>query len=245
MATVGKRLEGCPLEISYAYQELTKLPEGFVPPENREKPFGTGHAILCAKQEIGNAPFAVINADDFYGRSAFMEIFTTLSHAKDGQFLDFSMVGYYLRNTLSKNGGVARGVCHLDDQGNLSGLEECIGIEDHGDQARYPSGEQWKYLDLNTLVSMNLFGFTPSILDALEQGFVQFLTQQLPKNPLKAEFFLPTVVNQLMDQGLAKVKVLSSSDRWYGVTYAADKPVVMEALAKMTADGLYPDGLWK
>lgn len=246
MSTVGKRLEACPLEICYAYQELHKLPEGYTAPENRVKPFGTGHAILCAKDAIGNAPFAVINADDYYGRSAFQAIYDHLSHAQDGAYYDYCMVGYYLRNTLSDNGGVARGVCHLDEAGNLDQLHECIGIEAYGDHARFPVGDgQWADLTLDTLVSMNMFGFTPSILTALEQGFAKFLSCDLPKNPEKAEFFLPSVVSQLMAESKAKVKVLSSADKWYGVTYAADKPLVVNALAKMTQEGLYPDGLWK
>lgn len=246
MSTVGKRLEACPLEICYAYQELHKLPEGYTVPENRVKPFGTGHAILCAKDAIGNAPFAVINADDYYGRSAYQAIYDHLSHAQDGAYYDYCMVGYYLRNTLSDNGGVARGVCHLDEAGNLDELRECIGIEAYSDHARFPVGDgQWEDLTLDTLVSMNMFGFTPSILTALEQGFVKFLSCDLPKNPEKAEFFLPSVVSQLVAENKAKVKVLSSADKWYGVTYAADKPLVVNALAKMTQEGLYPDGLWK
>lgn len=246
MSTVGKRLEACPLEIRYAYQELTKLPSGYTIPENRIKPFGTGHAVLCAKDAIGNAPFAVINADDYYGRSAFQTMYDALCKAEDRAFFDYCMVGYYLRNTLSDNGGVARGICHLDDQGYLSSLRECTGIEAHGDHARFPVGDgQWEDVGLDTLVSMNMFGFTPSILNELEQGFPQFLANELPRNPEKAEFFLPTVVSSLMTAQKAKVKVLSSADRWYGVTYAADKPLVVEALAKMTRNGLYPDGLWK
>ncbi len=246
MLTVGKRLEACPLEIRYAYQELSNLPDGFTLPENRVKPFGTGHAILCAKDAIGDAPFAVINADDYYGCSAFQAIYDRLCQAADGQFFDYCMVGYYLRNTLSDNGGVARGICHLDGDGYLDRLRECIGIEGCGDHARYPVGDgQWENVELDTLVSMNMFGFTPSILTALSQDFVKFLTNELPKNPEKAEFFLPTVVNRLMADGKAKVKVLSSADRWYGVTYAADKPLVVAALAEKTKEGLYPDGLWK
>lgn len=246
MSTVGKRLTTCPLQIDYAYQELTKIPEGQHFPQDRVKPFGTGHAVLCAKEQIGDAPFAVINADDYYGQSAFKTIFDQLSQARDGTYFDYCMVGYYLRNTLSDNGGVARGICHLDEEGYLTSLRECIGIEGRGDHAAFPTENgHWEDLELDTLVSMNLFGFTGSILKALEAGFVDFFTNELPKNPTKAEFFLPTVVNQLMAANKAKVKVLSSADRWYGVTYAADKPLVVNALAKMTAEGLYPDGLWK
>lgn len=245
MSTVGKRLESCPMEIRYAYQELDKLPEGHTVPKNRVKPFGTGHAVLCAKEQIGNAPFAVINADDYYGRSAFQTIYDALCQAQDGTYFDYYMVGYYLRNTLSDNGGVARGICRLDKDGYLEQLQERIGIEGCGDHARFPVEDgQWENVALDTLVSMNLFGFTPSILTALEQGFASFLSNDLPQNPEKAEFFLPTVVSSLMAADQAKVKVFSSSDRWYGVTYAADKPLVVEALAQMTEAGIYPNGLW-
>lgn len=246
MATVGQRLNRCPMEIAYAYQELDQLPHGFSVPEGRVKPLGTGHAVLCAKEAIGNAPFAVINADDYYGRSAFQRIFDRLRQSRDGEFYEYCMVGYYLCNTLSNNGGVARGECQVSDTGYLSSLRERIGIESRGDRASFPLPDgSWQDLPLDTLVSMNFFGFTPSILTALERGFIQFLQNELPQNPLKAEFFLPTMVNQLMTAGKARVKVLSSDDRWYGVTYAADKPLVVQALSKMTGQGIYPDGLWK
>jgi hypothetical protein len=246
MSTVGVRLAACPLEISYAFQELTALPEGFAVPDGRVKPFGTGHAVLCAKDAIGDAPFAVINADDYYGPSAFRSIYTALEQAQDGRFYDYYMVGYYLKNTLSEHGGVARGACYVDTDGYLFGLKECIGIERYGDRARFPVADgQWEYLDLDMLISMNMFGFTPSLLAELEQGFRAFCSQELVENPQKAEFALPTAVSQLITEGKARVKVLSSADRWYGVTYAADKPLVVDAIARMTEQGLYPVGLWK
>lgn len=246
MSTAGKRLEACPMEIVYAYQELTKLPQPFSLPENRVKPLGTGHAVLCAAQAVGEAPFAVINADDYYGPSAFQTIYNHLSTARDSDYFDYCMVGYYLRNTLSENGGVARGVCYLDSSGYLDSLQERLGIEGCGDYARYPDGTgNWEILDLDTLVSMNMFGFTPGFMKALSWEFVTFLSRDLPKNPEKAEFFLPSVVSDLMAEGKAKVKVYTSADRWYGVTYGADKPVVVQALQNMTATGIYPNGLWK
>lgn len=246
MSTVGQRLKASPLEIRYAFQELSALPQGISQPEGRSKPYGTGHAVLCAKDAIGDAPFAVINADDYYGRSAFQTMYRALEHAADGAFFDYYMVGYYLKNTLSDHGGVARGVCAVDERGNLSKLTECIGIERFGDAARFPlEDNRWEELRLDTLVSMNFFGFTPSLLGELEKGFSGFCSWELAKNPEKAEFALPTEVSRLMAEGKATVKMLSSTDRWYGVTYAADKPLVVEAIRHMTEEGLYPHGLWK
>lgn len=245
LATIGRRLARCPMEIRYAYQELEKLPPSYSPPKDRKKPFGTGHAILCAKDAIGDAPFAVINADDYYGRSAFRQIFSRLSDAKDTEFLDFCMVGYSLRNTLSSNGGVARGICTVDKDGDLSDIWECIGIEKRGAEVGYSKDGQWAVLDPNTTVSMNMFGFTSGIFPALERDFLNFLAQELPQNPEKAELYLPTVVDHLMKAGKAKVRVLPTAERWFGVTYAADKPVVVRALAELTEQGAYPVGLWR
>ena len=246
MSTVGRRLQTSPLEIRYAFQELSALPQGFDLPEGRSKPYGTGHAVLCAKDAIGEAPFAVINADDYYGRSAFETMYEALEHAQDGEFFDYYMVGYYLKNTLSDHGGVARGACDVDENGYLSGLKECICIERFGQKARFPVADgQWEELELDRLVSMNLFGFTPSLMAELEQGFRVFCSRELAENPEKAEFALPTEVSRLMAEGKATVKVLSSTDRWYGVTYAADKPLVEAAIRQMTEQGIYPQNLWR
>ena len=246
MDTVGKRLEKCPMQIRYAYQEMEKLPEGFAVPEGRIKPFGTSHAILCATEEIDGAPFAVINSDDYYGKSAFKTIFDYLSTAKDGEKLDFCMVGYLLGNTVTDNGSVSRGVCVTAD-GFLADIQERTRIEKQADAIRYTEdeGKTWTELTFDTVVSMNMFGFTPSFLDALKAGFPDFLTNQLPQNPMKAEYLLPRSVDGLLKAGKAAVRVLKSADRWYGVTYAADKPMVVAALAKLTEEGKYPDGLWK
>ena len=246
MDTVGKRLEKCPMEIRYAYQEMEKLPEGFTVPEGRVKPFGTSHAILCATEEIDGAPFAVINSDDYYGKSAFKTIFDYLSTAEDGQKLDFCMVGYLLGNTVTDNGSVSRGVCVTAD-GFLADIQERTRIEKHADGIRYTEddGKTWTELSFDTVVSMNMFGFTPSFLAELKAGFPAFLTEQLPANPMKAEYLLPRSVDSLLKAGKASVRVLKSADRWYGVTYAADKPMVVAALAKLTQEGKYPNGLWK
>lgn len=246
MATVGARLEKCPMCISYAFQELDTLPEGFSLPQGRVKPYGTAHAVLCAKDKIGDAPFAVINSDDYYGVSAFRMIYHTLCQARDSVRYDFCMVGYYLCNTLSENGGVSRGICQTDDKGFLTTLFECVGIERNGANIYYPLDNGcFRNLEPNVLVSMNMFGFTPSILRELDISFLEFLKNELPKNPMKAELYLPTVVSHLIQAKKASVKVLSSADRWYGVTYAADKPLVVDALAQLTEQGIYPDGLWE
>ena len=247
MDTVGKRLEKCPMEIRYAYQEMEKLPEGFTVPEGRVKPFGTSHAILCAAEEIGDAPFAVINSDDYYGKSAFKTIFDYLSTAKDGEKMDFCMVGYLLGNTVTDHGSVSRGVCMADGNGYLTDIQERTRIEKQADGIRYTEddGNTWTDLSFDTLVSMNMFGFTPAFLDAIKAGFPDFLTNQLPTNPMKAEYLLPRSVDAMLKAGKATVRMLQSADRWYGVTYAADKPMVVAALAKLTQEGKYPDGLWK
>ena len=248
MATVGKRLEKCPMEIRYAYQEQVKhLPEGVTVPEIRgAKPWGTGHAILCAAEEIDGAPFAVINADDYYGKSAFKTVYEALCNAKDDEKFDYCMVGYYLRNTVTDNGSVARGVCTADENGNLAKVVERTRIEKYEGGIHFTEdGEIWEDLAADTLVSMNLWGFTPSFLQALAEGFPAFLENEVPQNPAKKEYLLPAMVSRLVEADKATVKVLSSADKWYGVTYAADKPMVVAALKEKTEQGLYPKGLWK
>ncbi len=246
MDTVGKRLEKCPMEIRYAYQEMEKIPQGFSVPAGRVKPLGTSHAVLCAKEEIGGAPFAVINSDDYYGKSAFKVIYEYLSNARDGAVLDYCMVGYRLGNTVTDNGSVARGVCVADDKGNLAEITERTRIEKYAGGIHFTEdGENWTDLPEDTIVSMNMWGFTPSFLEKLQEQFPGFLTEQVPANPEKAEFLLPRSVDTLLQAGQATVKVLKSEDRWYGVTYAADKPMVVAALAELTRQGKYPDGLWK
>ena len=247
METVGARLAKAPVEIRYAYQELHKLPDGYAVPEGRAKPWGTSHAVLCAKEAIDGAPFAVINADDYYGKSAFKVIYDHLSQARDGETYDYCMVGYELGKTVTDNGSVARGVCETDGKGNLAEINERLRIEkyENGIHFTEDNGESWVDLTADTIVSMNMWGFTPSFLEELETGFAPFLDNALATNPAKGEYLLPTVVKELLHAGKATVKVLSSPDKWFGVTYAADKPHVVAALKAMTDEGKYPaTGLW-
>ena len=233
METVGKRLEKAPVEIRYAFQEQDKMmPEGMVvPPERGSKPWGTGHAVLCAKDAIGDAPFAVINADDYYGKSAYKTIYDALCRAEDTDKYDYCMVGYHLKNTVSDHGSVARGVCEVDENGNLSSIVERLRIEKYENGIHFTvDGETWTELHPDTLVSMNMFGFTPSFLEELEKKFPMFLEKEMPENPAKKEFLLPKNADELLQAGKATIRMLSSADKWYGVTYAADKPLVVAAL---------------
>ena len=245
MSTVGKRLERCPMEIRYAYQELDKIPEGLTIPEGRTKPWGTCHAVLCAKEIIGDAPFAVINADDYYGVSAFEVIYKALTQLRDDETYHYCMVGYLLGNTVTEHGSVARGVCEADSNGYLATINERTRVEKYDGGIHYTEdGENWVRLPEDTIVSMNLWGFTPSFLEEVAIRFPVFLAHALQTNPAKAEYYLPFAVEALLNEGKADVKILRSPDKWYGVTYAADKPQVVAALKEKTAEGLYPDGLW-
>ena len=243
MDTVGKRLEKCPLEIRYAYQELDMLPDGWNIPEGRTKPWGTCHAVLSAREAIDGAPFAVLNADDFYGRTAFRTVYNWLTNNEDPT--EYCMVGYEVGNTVSDSGGVTRGICRADFNGYLTEIVETSGIEKYEGGIRAPFGKEWVNLNPKTLVSMNLWGFMPGYLDEIEEAFPIFLKYAMRDNPLKGEFLLPTFVGRLIDAKKITLKVLSSPDRWFGVTYAADKPKVVAALRELTESGKYPDGLWK
>jgi len=243
MDTVGKRLEKCPLEIRYAYQELDMLPEGWSVPEGRTKPWGTCHAVLSAREAIDGAPFAVLNADDFYGRTAFRTVYNWLVSNEDPT--TYCMIGYEVGKTVTDHGGVTRGVCRSDARGYLTEIVETSGIEKYEDGIRMPFGTGWKDLDPKTLVSMNFWGFMPGYLDEIEDAFPIFLKYALRDNPQKGEFLLPTFVGRLIDAKKISLKVLSSPDTWFGVTYAADKPKVVEALRALTEAGKYPDGLWE
>lgn len=242
---IGNRMSK-KIQVEYVYQELDNLPEGFEVPEGREKPFGTGHAVLSCKDKV-HGPFAVINADDFYGRDAFSMIYDYLSGQVKRDIYQFAMVGYLLENTLTENGHVARGVCQVDNQGFLAEIHERTRIEKHGERAEYTEdeGKSWQGLPKETIVSMNMWGFSQEMMEELEMGFPAFLKENLSKNPLKCEYFLPFAVEELMEQGKARVKVLESKDRWYGVTYQEDKGTVMQAISNFKQKGVYPRQLWE
>ena len=209
------------------------------------KPGGTCHAVLAAKPYI-HGPFAVINADDYYGPEAFKVIYDYLSTHTDGEVYDYCMVSYLLKNTVSENGSVARGVCALNEDRTLHSVTERTRIETYEGGIHYTEdgGESWTDLLGETPVSMNLWGFGESFVKEADRRFARWLDENLEKNPLKCEYFLPLVVSELIGEKKAAVKVLRSTDKWYGVTYREDKPVVVEAIAKKTADGLYPENLW-
>ena len=198
------------MEVEWVFQRLEDVPQGVEIPEGRQKPWGTGQATLAAARVLEDTPYAVINADDFYGREAFEKIYQFLKNAQDGAKLDFAMVGYYVKNTVTENGG-----------------------------------NTWNALAPDTVVSMNLWGFTPGFTPALEENFRRFFQEDVPQNPLKAEYFLPFVVNDLLAQDKAQVTVLSSADKWYGVTYKEDKETVVNAVREMTEAGVYPAPLWQ
>lgn len=241
---VGNRMEQV-MEVEYAFQELQNLPEGYSVPEGRVKPWGTAHAVLSCIDKI-DGPFAVINADDYYGRDAFQKIYDYLSTHEDDDKYRYTMVGYQLENTLTENGHVARGICTLNENHELVSVVERTRIEKKGDGAAFTEdeGATWTDLPKGCLVSMNMWGFTASILKEIKQGFEAFLDAGLQTNPMKCEYFLPTVVSNLLDADKATVSVLTSADKWYGVTYKEDKPVVVAAIKQMKETGVYPEKLW-
>lgn len=242
---IGNRLSNI-MEVSYAYQELDAIPENFRVPEGRKKPWGTAHAILSAAGQI-DGPFAVINADDFYGYHAFSEIYQFLTTHEDTEQYAYAMVGYRLKNTVTENGSVARGVCRVDENKNLQTIEEKTRIEKREDGIAFTEddGVTWNPLGSETIVSMNLWGFTESILKEIREEFSNFLKENLEKNPLKCEYFLPSVVSRLLEQGKATVTVLESEDKWYGVTYKEDKPLLVQAIQHFKEEGIYPQHLWE
>lgn len=230
------------VKTSYVFQSLDMLPEGYDVPEGREKPWGTCHAVLCAADAIGDAPFAVINSDDYYGRDAFKKVFDFLSR-EDGSPDEYCMAGYFIENTLSDKGTVTRGVCVTDDEDFLTGIDETkeLGWKD------VPGGEICAgdtEFSHGTVVSMNFWGFRKSALDAIADGFPDFLEGAIKDDPLKGEYLLPIKVSELLDAKKASVKVLKASDRWYGMTYKEDKDTVRKALSDMKGQGIYPERLW-
>ena len=233
------------LELQYAFQDINALPEGFSVPGERVKPWGTAHAVLSAKEAVDGAPMAVINADDFYGREAYEAIFRFLSapHAAG----EFAMVGYLLKNTVTDNGHVARGVCKTDGNGYLTEIVERLRIEKRGgDRIAFTEDEGSTYTELapDTIVSMNFWGYDGTFMEEAEKRFPDFLRSNLPVNPKKCEYLVPRVTDDLVKEGKATVKVLSCGAKWHGVTYQQDMPALQAAIAEMKEKGFYPKALW-
>ena len=234
------------MEIKYVHQIMTDLPEGYTVPEGRTKPWGTAHAALAARKVV-DGPFAIINADDYYGVGAFKTIYDYLCANPDSEgCYEYTMVGYLLKNTVTENGSVARGVCTTNEEGYLDNVVERTKIIKGEKNPKFTEddGATWTDLSNDTIVSMNMWGFTRSYLDEAEARFPAFLEETAKVNPLKGEYFLPSVVSQLLAEKKARVRVLESRDKWYGVTYKEDKPVIVAALAQMRRDGVYPENLW-
>ena len=227
------------VEVEYAYQEYDSLPDGFVPPEGRTKPYGTVHAVLVAKDLI-HEPFAVINADDYYGKEAFVRLHDFLQGYTPDKPGDLAMAGFVLKNTLSDNGAVTRGICQMNDAHVLTGVLETGGIEKTADGAAAGG----KSIDIDSLVSMNMWALTPEFVDLLESGFVEFFEKAAPANPLKAEYLLPIYIDELLHADKVSVKVLPTHDKWFGVTYAEDKQTVIDSFARLVADGVYKKDLF-
>lgn len=238
---MDKHLADKDIEVKYVFQEIDKLPEGFSVPEGRRKPWGTGHAIACCYGVV-NAPFAVINADDYYGYTAFKKIYDFLENVQDTDKYHYAMVGYRVKNTVTEQGVVTRGVCEADASGMLTDIVETSGIGTDGGKIYVEEADGKRYLDAETLVSMNFWGFTPSYIKECVDRFPSFLEENLKVNPEKCEFFVPTLVGDLVKEGKADVKVIDNDDKWYGVTYKEDKPSVMQAFKNLTENGTYPKG---
>lgn len=233
------------VEVEYAYQTIdAKLPADFAIPEGRQKPWGTGHAVLCALEQV-EGPFAVINADDFYGRDAFRAAADFL--LADGDENEHAMVGYNIENTLTENGTVSRGVCQGDADGFLTDITERTAIEPREGGAAYTEdgGATWTFIPAGTPVSMNLWAFRRGVVEAFGRMFADFLKNDVPKNPVKAEFYLPNVPKALIAEDRARVRLLNTSERWYGMTYREDAEKVRAAVRAMKEDGVYPEKLWQ
>jgi UTP-glucose-1-phosphate uridylyltransferase len=238
--TIGGRFES-KADVRYVFQELSKIPKPFNIPEGRSKPWGTGQAILMARDEI-QEPFAVINADDFYGAQSFATLGGFLKTPQPSGIPEYSLVGFYLKNTISEHGSVSRGVCEADSSGYVKKITERTKIERKGSDIVYVENEKSHPLSADTLVSMNMFGFDPSLFGFLERDFVQFLDKQ--GRELKSEFYIPSEVDQLISRGEVRVKVLPTSDKWFGVTYVEDKPAVTAGIKKLIEQGVYPERLF-
>ena len=240
---IGDRIEkicaDLGVEIDYAFQALENVPEGYSVPEGRSKPWGTGQAVLACKGII-QEPFAVINADDYYGKEAFVRLHDFLQGYTPDKPGDLAMAGFVLKNTLSDNGAVTRGICQMNDAHYLTGVLETGGIEKTADGAAAGG----KSIDIDSLVSMNMWALTPEFVELLESGFVEFFEKAAPANPLKAEYLLPIYIDELLHADKVSVKVLPTHDKWFGVTYAEDKQTVIDSFARLVADGVYKKDLF-
>ena len=240
---IGDRIEricaGLVVELGYAFQELDALPAGVSVPEGRTKPWGTGQAVLACKDQL-DGPFAVINADDYYGKEAFVQLYNFLQGYDAAKPGELCMAGFVLKNTLSDNGAVTRGICRMDENAFLTGVDETSGIEKTADGGAAAGGQA---IDAESLVSMNMWGLTPGFVGMLQDGFVEFFGN-IAGNELKAEYLLPIFIDELLKAGKVTVKVLPTHDRWFGVTYQEDKPVVIESFAKLIEAGVYRKDLF-
>lgn len=242
-SVIGNKIEKI-TEVEYAFQALEDLPEGFEKPDDRTKPWGTGQAVLAAKKVLSE-PFMVINADDYYGKEAYVKVHDYLVQDQpDDGIMHICMAGFRLGNTLSDNGSVTRGVCHIEN-GALTGVTETHDIykTENGAESRSEEGQAVP-LDVNSLVSMNMWGLTPQFMNVLEEGFVKFLSEIKPGD-IKKEYLLPEMIDMLIKAGKAKVDVLDTKDTWFGVTYQEDKASVTAAFEKLVKDGVYPENLYK
>jgi len=240
---VGRAVEKR-VDTEYVFQDLDSLPGGFTVPANRAKPWGTAHAVLCCKSRI-KTPFAVINADDFYGPGAFRLLSGFLKDAgeRDG-IMDFCLIGYVLKNTLSEHGRVARGVCEAGPDGLLKSITELTTIQRVGNEIKCAEdGKTWSVLEPDCLVSMNCWGYTTGLFKELETRFPYFLEKNI--SAPKAEFYLSTVTGEMVRDGKARVRVLPTTEKWYGITYQEDKPMVLQSIRGLVEQGLYPGNLWK
>ena len=233
------------IKVEYVFQSLDNIPDGFTVPEGRVKPWGTAHAILSCKGVV-NEPFAVINADDFYGRGAYEAISKWIDKTDfSTKPYKFSMAGFLLKNTLTENGTVSRGVCEITPDGMLADVIERTDIERRDGVISYKDGENWVALPEETAASMNYWCFPPQFIDELGEYFVEFLKNDVPKNPIKAEFYLPFAVRDMLGEKKCTVEVLKTTDKWVGVTYKEDKPDVVKAIQNLVESGAYPEKLWK
>lgn len=233
------------VKVEYVFQSLDKLPEGFSCPEERVKPWGTAHAVLCCKGVV-NEPFVVINSDDFYGSGAYKNLADWIERTDfSGDKYKFAMAGYYLKNTLTDNGTVSRGVCDVDENGQLNDVIERTKImRVNGKISFTEDGESWTELPEDCVASMNCWCFPAGILDEIEKYFIEFLKNEVPENPLKSEFFLPFLVRDMLSEGKCTVDVIETADKWFGVTYKEDKPDVVASISALVEDGKYPEKLW-